>query len=55
MKLTCYAVALVVFAFGGLQLVRAHSNPPQPPFCFTPNGCVSPPDVQWASTIPFGL
>ncbi len=54
MKLTCFAVALVVFGFGGIQLLRAHSNPPQPAFCFTPNGCVPPPDVQSASTITFG-
>jgi hypothetical protein len=53
MKLTCYAVALVVLGFGSLQMVRAHLNPPQPAFCPTPDGCIPVPDVQWASTITF--
>jgi hypothetical protein len=49
MKLTCYAVVLVVLGFGSLQMARAHFNSPQPVFCPAPNGCVPAPDIQWAS------
>jgi hypothetical protein len=52
MKLTCYAVALVVFGFGSLQFARVYSNPPLPFFCTTVNGCIPAPDIQWDALWP---
>jgi len=52
MKLTCYAAVLIVFMFGGLQMVQAHLNQPKPAFCPTPGGCIPVDDVQWAKVVP---
>jgi hypothetical protein len=47
MKLTCYAVALVVLLAGSTQMVRAHLNESQPLFCPEANGCIPGGAVQW--------
>jgi len=49
MKLSCYAVALVVLLGSSVQMVRAHLNTSQPVFCPDLVGCVPVPDVQWAA------
>ena len=49
MKLTCYAVALVVLLGGSAQMVRTHFNSSQPLFCPDLVGCVPVPDVQWVA------
>jgi hypothetical protein len=47
MKLTCYAVVIVVLGFGSLQMARAHLKTSQPVFCPDYVGCIPVPDVQW--------
>jgi hypothetical protein len=49
MKLTCYAVALVVLLGGGVQMVRTHLNTPQLVFCPDLVGCVPVTEVQWVA------
>jgi len=49
MKLTCYAVALVVLFAGSAQMVRTHLNTSQPLFCPDLVGCIPVPDVQWVA------
>jgi hypothetical protein len=49
MKLTCYAVALVVLLGGSAQMVRTHLNTPQLVFCPDLVGCIPVPDVQWVA------
>jgi hypothetical protein len=51
MKLTCYAVALVVLFAGSAQMVGAHLNASAPLFCPDMVGCIPVPDVQWASAL----
>jgi len=51
MKLTCYAVALVVLFGGSAQIVRAHLNTSKLVFCPDLVGCVPVSDVQWAAAL----
>jgi hypothetical protein len=47
MKLSCYAVALVVLLGGSVQMVRTHLSASQSIFCPEQNGCIPGPDIQW--------
>lgn len=49
MKLSCYAVALVVLLGGTAQMVRTHLNTSQLVFCPDLVGCVPVADVQWVA------
>ena len=51
MKLTCYAVALVVLLGGSVQMVRTHLNTSQLVFCPDLVGCVPVTDVQWVAAV----
>jgi hypothetical protein len=51
MKLTCYAVALVVLLGGSAQMARTHLNTSQPLFCPDLVGCIPVPDVQWVAAL----
>ncbi len=51
MKLTCYAVALVVLLGGSVQMVRTHLNTSQLVFCPDLLGCVPVTDVQWVAAV----
>ena len=51
MKLTCYAVALVVLFAGSMQMVRAHLSASTPVFCPDLVGCIPVPDVQWVAAL----
>jgi hypothetical protein len=49
MKLTCYAVALVLLFACSAQMVRAHLNASTPLFWPDLAGCIPATDVQWVA------
>lgn len=49
MKLSCYAVALVVLLGGSVQMVRTHLNTSELVFCPDLIGCIPVPQIQWAA------
>jgi hypothetical protein len=51
MKLTCYAVALIVLLAGSVQMVRTHSSGSQLVFCPELVGCVPVTDIQWVAAM----
>ena len=51
MKLSCYAVALVVLLGGSVQMVRTHMNAVQPLFCPDLVGCIPSPQIQWTAAL----